>query len=57
MNECINDSEIDMSIVHCPTTEMNADMFTKALAVPNFIAAQKMIGLVDFQSTRMRSKL
>ena len=49
MNECINDTEIDMSIVHCPTTEIKADMFTKALAVPSFIAAQKMIGLVDLR--------
>ena len=53
LHECSEDPEIQMKIVHCPTVEMKADMFTKALNAPNFVDALKLIGM----KTDKKSKL
>ena len=46
LNDCINDSELKMTVQHCPTDVMKADLFTKALKGPKFQQALEMAGLV-----------
>ena len=43
LREMLNDPDLNMSIEHCPTLQMKADIFTNALNGPRFQAALAMI--------------
>ena len=46
LHEVINDKELGVSLAHCPTDVMKADIFTKALIGPRYAAAVEMIGMI-----------
>ena len=53
LHECSEDPEIQMQIEHCPTKDMKADMFTKALNAPNFVDALKLIGMTTDKKSEL----
>ena len=44
-NECVKDPGLGMSVVHCPTAAMKADLITKVLDTTKFAIAVDMIGM------------
>ena len=47
LNECCKNEELRLTIKYCPTTDMKADLFTKALDATKFDAAMNMVRLVN----------
>ncbi|CAK0819868.1 unnamed protein product [Prorocentrum cordatum] len=47
LHEMLNDRGLLLSIEHCPTLQMKADLFTKVLNGPKFRAALEMIHMVQ----------
>lgn len=45
LHECANDPDLGMSVVHCPTATMKADLFTKASDTTKFAVVVDMIGM------------
>ena len=43
LHEMLNDPDINMSMEHCPTLQMKADIFTSALNGPWFKAALEIV--------------
>ena len=43
LNDCLNNESLMVSVVHCPTISMKADIFIKAMSSPKFVAALKLI--------------
>ena len=46
LHEMLNDRDLQLSIEHCPTLQMKADLFTKVLNGPKFRAALEMIHMM-----------
>ena len=45
LNELTKDPDMELTVEHCPTLSMKADIFTKALIGPKFQDALEMIGM------------
>ena len=45
LNECLLDAEIKYDVVHCPSDDNKADLFTKALIAEKYTKAREMIGM------------
>ena len=45
LNECVKDASMRVSVRHCPTALMKADLFTKVLDPSKFATACRMIGI------------
>ena len=49
LNDCIEDGELQISIIYVPTKEQKADVFTKAMTPGNFIEARRLIDMVEVE--------
>ena len=45
LKDCLLDAEMKYSVVHCPSEDNKADLFTKALNTEKFTLARDMIGM------------
>ena len=45
LKELVDDPDMRISMEHCPTAQMKADLFTKSLNTEKYIEAKKMIRL------------
>ena len=55
LNELLHDPEIYLSIVHCPTDSMKADLFSKMLQRAKFTVALDMIGMRVIEQDHKRN--
>ena len=45
LHEAVNDEDLRTDLVHCPTLEQKADIFTKSMDANKFATAVSMIGM------------